>query len=135
MAKHSTPNPARDAARKLAGELSKLSDEDRRARVPALPIVTIEGRALSPLNTILVATQHPTASVVGGFRQWLKAGRAVRKGERGAWIFVPTVYKGPGVNIITGGAVEEVTETRFVMAAVFDVSQTDEVAAEAVAAA
>src|SRR5262245_597032 len=112
MNKQSAPNPAREAARKLARELSKLSDEDRKARCLSYDVRTIEGRTLSPINTLLAATQDARVTVIGGFKQWLAAGRCVRKGEKALLIWVPKTVKGPGVNIITGGTVEEMEETR-----------------------
>lgn len=120
------PNPHRDAARELARRIGNMTAEQRQAIAPACPIMTVEGRPLSPINALLVAGQCNSATIVGGFRQWIKAGRCVRQGEHGLWIWVPTTTKGPGVNIITGGAVAEVEETRFIMAPVFDVSQTAE---------
>lgn len=120
------PNPNRDKARDLARQIAKLSDSERRARAPSLPIATIEGRSLSVINQILVATQKADATIVGGFRQWIKAGRVVKKGERGSYIWIPTVKK-------TDDA-DEVGETRFMLAPVFDVSQTVEIGAEVEAA-
>src|SRR3989441_13271159 len=40
-------------------------------------------------NTMLIASQMPTATRVAGFRAWLKLNRCVRKGERGIRIFAP----------------------------------------------
>lgn len=37
-------------------------------------------------NTMLLFTQKPNASIVGGFKQWLKAGRVVQKGQGAIWI-------------------------------------------------
>src|SRR5262249_5129698 len=49
--------------------------------------------ALSAFNSCLVLRQLPNASMVGGFRQWLDKGRAVRKGEHGLMIWLPTKGK------------------------------------------
>ena len=126
------PNPAREAARKLAGQIARMSADQRAAAAPHLPICSIEGRPFSDTNTILIATQLGNASVVGGFRQWKSAGRTVRAGEHGLWIWVPTTVKGKAVNFVTGEqSTTEIEETRFIMAPVFDVSQTDEITAEA----
>lgn len=130
MSKQSAPNPAREAARELARRIGKMTDDQRRAMAPSMPIVSIEGRTLSPVNMLLVASQNAAATIVGGFRQWIKAGRCVRKGEKGLWIWVPTTVKGT-VNWMTGQRDDEAEEVRFIMAPVFDVSQTDEIGAEA----
>jgi hypothetical protein len=100
------------------------------ARVGA--IVTCEGHALSVHNSCLVLAQLPTASVVGGFRQWKEHGRSVRKGERGLMIWVPTSCKAdaeqpapeaqpPAEGQTEGGA----RRSGFVMGTVFDISQTE----------
>ena len=86
-------------------------------------VVTCEGRALSVTNTILCFLQRPGVSVVGGFRQWIKAGRCVRKGEHGLTIWIPLGVKENEAGEIGDGA-------RFGTATVFDVGQTQELAAE-----
>lgn len=110
----------RAAFRELAQRVGALSDEER-AQVAARMggVVTVDGRALSVLNTCLVAFQRDDATIVGGFRQWLAAGRAVRKGERGLAIWAPSGRKEESD--------DEGEDTRpgFVMVTVFDVSQTD----------
>src|SRR5215208_7043822 len=75
----------------LANRVAEMTDEERAALVAHLgAVVTCEGRALSVHNSCLVLTQFPTASMVGGFRQWKAHGRSVRKGEHGLMIWVPT---------------------------------------------
>lgn len=92
---------------------------------------TCEGHELSLGNQMLVALQHPTASVLGGFLQWLKHGRAVKKGEHGVMIWVPT--GGRKAEVTAEGAEpvngESEDETRFIIGTLFDVSQTGEVEA------
>lgn len=85
-------------------------------RVGAVP--TCEGRALSPFNSCLILYQRPSASLVGGFQQWKRAGRAVRKGERGLGIWIPTAAK-------REGELDDSEDVRFLMGTVFDISQTD----------
>jgi antirestriction protein ArdC len=111
--------------RSIAATISKMTPEQRAefaARMPA--IVTIEGRALSVFNCCMLATQCPTATVVGGFRQWIKSGRVVRKGEHGYAIWVPM---GPR-KAAEGASEDQSDETRFMLGTVFDVAQTDEIA-------
>src|SRR4051812_49985945 len=79
----------------LAKRVAALTDDERAALVARVgAVVTCEGRALSVHNSCLVLTQLPTASMVGGFRQWQAHGRSVRKGERGLCIWGPTSRKG-----------------------------------------
>src|SRR5262245_60562438 len=76
--------------RELAETIAAMSDEARAAMAERMPIVTIEGRTLSPHNACLIGTQNPDATMVGGFQQWIKAGRCVRKGEHGLMMWAPT---------------------------------------------
>jgi hypothetical protein len=58
-----------------------MTDDERAALVAHVgAVVTCEGRALSVHNSCLVLTQFPTASMVGGFRQW-KAHGALPNGS------------------------------------------------------
>jgi hypothetical protein len=123
--------------RGLAKQIADLSDADRaKLATSMVGVVTIEGNGLSLKNCCLLAMQMPSATVVGGFRQWLRAGRAVRKGEHGATIFVP-IYTGsgsarrdadadPGESADQDGEPAAGGDTRFITATVFDVSQTED---------
>ena len=102
--------------RGFAAKIRAMSDAERAALAARVQVVTIEGRVLSLHNQCLLAYQGGGQTIVGGFRQWLKAGRAVRKGEHGFMIWVFAGKEG------TEGEPEE---TRFLMGTVFDVSQTD----------
>lgn len=113
-------NERKEAARKLAATISKMSDTERAAMAARMPVVTVEGRTLSVFNCCLVSTQCPSATVVGGFKQWLAAGRAVRKGEHGYSIWVPCGKKGDGEQA-------EGEKPFFMLGTVFDVSQTQEI--------
>ena len=115
----------RERIRKLAQKIGDMSESDRAALVGG-GVATIEGHALSMFNQCLVLSQMP-ATVVGGFKQWRKAGRCVRKGEHGAAIWIPI-----------GSIVDEKTgkeRAKFTIGTVFDISQTDPINAEAEAVA
>lgn len=120
----------RKSFRELAGKIGRMTPAERGALAARLPcIATVEGRSLSPFNQCLIAAQCPTATLVGGFRQWIKAGRAVRKGEHGLALWVPTFAKAdPGK--LDGETSSADSETHFIMGTVFDVSQTDEIQIE-----
>lgn len=119
----------RESFRALSRQIAAMTPVQRAelaARMPA--VVTVAGRALSAFNSALLVHQNPAATMVGGFRQWLAAGRCVRKGERGAAIWVPA-----------GGRAEATAEAaepeggdsgerqRFIVGYVFDITQTDTV--------
>lgn len=120
--------------RALAKRVAAMTDGERAALLAKMPaIVTIEGRALSPFNSCLVVFQNPGATIVGGFRQWIKHGRSVKKGEHGAQIWVPTgkrnadgsapsAMEDEGNASADGGAC-------FITGTIFDVLQTSEIAA------
>lgn len=122
--------------RELARRIGAMTPDERTRLIGDCSVVAIEGHGFSFFNTLMVITQLPGASVVGGFRQWRAAGRCVRKGEHGAAIWIPIT---PGR---AGG--EELPETpdakpsrgrpRFILGTVFDIAQTDPVQAGAPAA-
>ena len=72
-------------------------------------------------NCMLIARQKPDATLVAGFRAWLKLGRCVRKGEKGICILAPMVGKKEADD--GSGETREVFGFRAVH--VFDVSQTE----------
>jgi hypothetical protein len=117
----------------LARRVAEMTDEQRAEVVARLgAIVTCEGHALTVHNSCLVLTQLPTASMVGGFRQWQEHGRSVRKGERGLMIWVPTSRKAdaeqapPEAEPAADGQAEGgARRSGFVMGTVFDISQTE----------
>jgi hypothetical protein len=120
----------RERFRALAARVADMSEDERTALVMrAGAVVTCEGRALSPFNSCLLLTQLPTASMVGGFRQWLDKGRSVRKGEHGLMIWIPTGRNEKGEEDAPPPAGEGIDDAPkragFIMGTVFDVSQTD----------
>lgn len=118
---------ARDARRAkfraLAKRVADMTPEQQAELARGCVPLSIDGRSYSMKNTMLLALQLPTCTILGGFRQWLKAGRCVRKGEHGATIWCKA--GGRKLDAAADAAAEE-NETRFVMGTVFDVAQTDE---------
>lgn len=91
---------------------------------------TVEGHELSLGNTMLVYLQNPQASVMGGFRQWISQGRAVRKGEHGCMIWVPIGARKAGAESTPAAdapATDAESDTRFIIGTVFDIAQTQEI--------
>jgi hypothetical protein len=125
----------REKFRALAKQVAEMPEEARAALVDRCgAVLTCEGRALSFVNTCLVLTQRPNASMVGGFGQWMKAGRVVRRGESGLGIWIPTM-KGekaaePAPTASEAAEGQDGPRARFIMGTVFDISQTDALAVE-----
>lgn len=114
--------------RAFAATISKMSPEQKANLARTCPVVTIEGRALSYFNQCMIALQMPSATVIGGFRQWIKAGRSVQKGEQALIIWVPIGTK--SADQATGLTETTQDEKRFILGSVFDVSQTKELETE-----
>ena len=89
------------------------------------PISNPEGHMLSGKNISFLkfqAGEKINFTVVAGYRQWLKFDRQVRKGQHGFWIFIPAMIK---TKVEENGSSRTVEEfDRFLMAKVFDISQT-----------
>ena len=80
----------REKFRGYVQTLTKMSDSERLELAQKLPVIaTCEGHALSLHNQCLIALPCPGATLVGGFRQWKRQGRAVKRGEHGLMIWIP----------------------------------------------
>lgn len=104
-----------------------LSEDELTQLAEERPVFNPDGHPLTPKNISFLQfqnTQNITFTVVAGYKQWKKYGRQVMKGQRGYWIFIPAMSK----SIVNGQAVEELE--RFLMAKVFDVTQTCEAGKE-----
>lgn len=122
----------REKFRALVRQVAAMPDADRAAMIDRIgAVVTCEGRALSLTNTMLLSYavsrgfNGGRVSMVGGFQQWIRQGRAVAKGQHGINIWIPIAGKKDS---------DEEDETHFIMGTVFDVSQTQEIEASEVAA-
>ncbi len=128
MAKHSDAERKewREKMNGLIKQVSGLSEEHRAEMARCMPIVTCEGHAISGFNHCFLSMQTDKAiTIIGGFRQWERAGRTVSKGMKAAgYIYVPMKKKKDGKDIT-----EE--RLRFRMVPVFDISQTEESAVAA----
>jgi hypothetical protein len=127
--------------RELVKQLAELSDQERAARLEGLGFIKLSSQApYSPINSMLIAfqsTNGPCPTILGGFAEWLKKGRAVRKGEHGYMIWIPIGTKKQEIHAVdTNGALttmlqEASDDVRFLIGTVFDISQTEEKANEA----
>lgn len=123
----------------LCKQLAEMPDAERIKLCASVgAVLTCEGRQLSDINTALLVMQYGgRVSVVGGFRQWKKAGRYVMKGQHGASIWIPKsrgeapVDEGKREGEISGRELAAASEgRRFFLGTVFDISQTAECGAE-----
>jgi hypothetical protein len=115
----------------LAARVAAMKPEEREALASRVGVVTVEAHALSVKNSCLVWMQSPSASVVGGFGQWKKYGRQVRKGESGLMILVPVGFGKK--NAATGEyePADDDGKRGFIPGYVFDVSQTEPLTSQA----
>jgi len=113
--------------RALWKTIAALTDVERVALSHKYGFRKLDGSEFSVTNSCLLALQSPTGSVFGGFRDWLKHGRAVRKGEHGSMIFFPIGTKSE--NPETGAITTVMDEKRFGMGTVFEIGQTEPVEA------
>ena len=112
----------RDAMRKIAKAVADMAPEEKQAFFASRQITTIEGRVLSLTNQCMLAMQLPGVTIVGGFAQWIKAARVVRKGEHGLGLWVP-IGKTKSEDAEDSDTPSEV---HFMFGTVFDISQTAE---------
>ncbi len=109
--------------------VASMTRAHREELASKIMITNCEGHTLSAFNNCLIASQGgQSATIVGGFQQWLKQGRAVRKGEHGYAILFPREKKngnGNGVEVTEEKA--DKPELYFLTGYVFDISQTMEV--------
>jgi len=113
--------------RDLCLSIRAMDDSERAQLAAQCPVITVEGRQLSTFNQCLLATQLPSATIVGGFRQWRSHGRSVSKGQHGLGIWCPSGGKKADTSKNEPSA-EDLSSERpnFFMGTVFDVSQTVE---------
>lgn len=113
--------------------VAAMPEDERNALARRINVTNVEGHALSPRNQLLIALQIGcNATIVGGFKQWLKQGRCVRKGQHGAAILFPRTFGDKnGLTNATAGAETAATaeagkksNVRFLTGTVFDISQT-----------
>jgi hypothetical protein len=116
----------------IAAKVAAMSEDQRAAIAEQMPVISIAGHVISARNTCLLSLQLPgPVTVVGGFRQWLDAGRCVRKGESAAYILKPATRKARAADGAEAGAEAgpdgsgETAVSFYVPVPVFDVSQTD----------
>ena len=106
--------------KQLAEQFAKMSEAERVELSNQLgSLRTIEGRPLSFKNSALLYFQKKGVSIVGGFQQWKKAGRIVRKGEKALAIFCPASRKAEE------GQTPDDSSLFFFTGSVFDISQTE----------
>ena len=114
-------------------QIRALSQEDRETLSNKMPVTTCEGHALSVYNQCMLAMQSKTPlTIIGGFNQWKKSGRKVSSGQHTiGYIYVPMIQKTKNdePKEISGLRVHMDKEVRFRLIPVFDVSQTEELAA------
>lgn len=113
---------------KMMATIKAMPEEKRILLASRFGIRNAEGRELSVYNQCLLIAQNDKVTIVGGFSQWKKLGRSVKKGSRALAIWVPCSRKADS----TGSAIvphgvdpADLDESFFVLGNVFDISQTE----------
>jgi antirestriction protein ArdC len=132
--RHTTPEQKakaeerRTKLRDIIKQVNAMTDDQKAQLSATMPaLVNPEGHYFTLHNTLLIASQgarNPT--ILGGFKQWMKQGRAVKKGEHGYMILFPREKKN-GDDPQPGPEEQEKPEVRFLIGYVFDISQTQEI--------
>ena len=97
----------------------KALNQDELAHAGA-GVVMVTGHEVSPKNAALARMQSPSCTQLGGFHQWLDAGRCVNKGESSI------IIRGFSTKTDEDGG----EKSYFPRVNVFDVSQTRELTEE-----
>lgn len=109
--------------KELRKRIASLSPEDRQKIAKQYVVINVEGHVLSTYNTLMLYYQsngiQPT--VVAGFKQWLKAGKCVRKGQHGFSILFPV-----GNKVKDNDGNESIEAERYFAGTVFDITQVED---------
>lgn len=119
----------------IVQQIADMPEAERDALAARMMVTNCDGHTLSPRNQMLIAMQLGThCTIVGGFKQWLKQGRCVKKGEQGATILFPRTFGDKnGPENATAASEQAATAesnngkkspVRFLSGTVFDISQT-----------
>jgi antirestriction protein ArdC len=120
--KKSEKQTIRERMQPAINKIRKMTEEQKMDLVIKYGIHNTEGHRLSGFNHALIFAQwldeETTPTIVGGYKQWQKQGRQVRKGSHAVFIAVPSQKK----------QAEETPEDEedifFLYKPVFDLSQT-----------
>jgi len=117
----------REKMREICRQIKAMDDGERARMASSMQAASVEGAAYSVHNQCMIAVQNPAATILGGFRQWKKHGRTVKKGEHGIGIWVPkfSTHESADGEKMEGGI------EGFLFGTVFDVTQTEELQATA----
>jgi len=137
---------------KITALKARLDEWEEEADESLLAEIIARFDGYSERNAKLIAMQCPGATHVEGFRRWLDLGRCVRKGEHGIQILAPAGTSKPDQmpegqeRIVAGWTAPDADPSApgveggsgkprqfFRLTFVFDVSQTDELPAQATA--
>lgn len=116
----------KEALREVAKTIAKLTEDQKRELTKNINVANVEGKSLSLNNTCLLISQNPTVTIVGGFKQWMKQGRCVKKGEKALYIWFPVQKKDKDGKPVFVAATEDPLSPFFLLGAVFDIAQTQE---------
>jgi hypothetical protein len=119
--------------RAIVKQLADMPANEREEIFQKLGFVKLSTKErYSLINSLLIAAQMRgvTPTILGGYAEWHRQGRTVRKGERGFMIWIPTGVQKREIPAVDPKGqlttmLEESTTVHFIIGTVFDISQTD----------
>jgi antirestriction protein ArdC len=120
-----TTEQAKQLSESALNRLMAALEQGHSAALKQYLAVMSRFRKYSWTNCLLICSQFPAATFVGGFHFWLKLGRHVRKGEKGIAILAPMVGRKRSSDDEEMEQNEQSRVFGFKACHVFDVSQTD----------
>lgn len=120
-----TTEQAKQLSESALNRLMAALEQGQSAALKQYLAVMSRFRKYSWTNCLLICSQFPAATFVGGFHFWLKLGRHVRKGEKGIAILAPMVGRKRSSDDEELEQNEQSRVFGFKACHVFDVSQTD----------
>ncbi len=112
----------KEKLRKLSKMVSDMPESERLERFRG-NVLGCAGTVFSAFNTCFLIAQNPKCTLVGGFDQWKKQKRQVKKGETAMAIWIPAPFGSK-----EGEAIDSENKgMRFILKnCMFDISQTEE---------
>lgn len=102
--------------------LKLTSDQIKSGEINGIIAQSVTEKPYSAFNQCFLANQQATPGVFGGFQQWRRVGRKVKKGEHGFYICFPMMRHQKESEMT---AIMQEEKPKFAMVSVFHYDQTE----------